>query len=144
MALNYNEHEEIFNLQVDEISKSHLLETMRWTRFMGIIFSISMVLVCFVLAFVFLVYMPGMQTPMPYAGVFTIFMCLFIIGINYYPIFAMLKFSSLMKIAIGTSDQHTFNDALRYLKNLFKYIGILTIIIVSFYGLVFILSLLGR
>jgi uncharacterized membrane protein len=144
MALNFKEDQELFSLKVDEAAKAHLLETMRWTKFLGILFIIAIILMCSVLAFVMMIYMPGMQTPVPYAAASVIFMSLFMTGLNFYPIFALLKFSTLIRSAIADSNQQQFNHALKYLKNMFRYIGVLTITLITIYGLGFGLSLLER
>jgi hypothetical protein len=143
MALNFKEDQEIFNLKVDDTAKAHLLEMMRWTRFLGILFSISIVLLCAVFAFVMMVYLPGLQTPVPGASVTVIVMPVLMIGFNFYPIFALLKFSSLIKKAIHDANQQQFNNALKYLKNTFRYIGILTIVLIIIYSAVFALSLMA-
>jgi len=143
MALNFKEEQEIFSLKVDDTSKSHLLETMRWAKFIGILFSIFVILACALMAFIMLVYMPGMQTPMPAAGPTVVIISLVMVGVNFYPIFALLKFSVLTKKAINNTNQQQFNTALKYMKNLFRYIGILTIILITFYGVVFLGSLLA-
>ena len=144
MALDFKEDKEIFSLKVDDVAKAYLLETMRWTKFIGILFSIFLILMCLVFAFVMFVYMPGLQTPVPNAGLSVTLMSIAMLGFNFYPIFALLRFSSLVRKAIESANQHEFNHALKYLKNLFRYIGIFTIIIIVIYGLGFGLGLMGR
>jgi len=136
MAFNFKEEQEIFGLKVDDTAKAYLLETMRWTKFAGIIFSILITLVCMVMAFLMLVYMPVyMPSPVPNATTTLVFMIVFMVGINFYPIFALLRFSSLINKAIAGNNQQQLNHALKYLKNLFRYIGIFTIIFIVLYGL---------
>lgn len=54
----------------------------------------------------------------------------FLLAIVYsYPTYALLKFGSLLKPALETADQDRFNTSMRYLRNLFRYIGILAIIL---------------
>lgn len=144
MALNFKEEREIFSLNVDETAKAYLQETMRWTKFIGILFAIFLILICMVFAFVMLVYMPGLQTPVPNAGMAVVFMSVTILGVNFYPVFALLRFSTLVRTAMENANQQEFNHALKYLKNLFKYIGIFTIIMIFFYGIGFAFGLMGK
>jgi hypothetical protein len=83
----------------------------------------------------------------PNATVVIMVYVIIVAAVNFYPIFALLKYSSGMRSALTTLDKNKFNEALAYLKNTFKYIGILTIIVLCIYGLVIILAIitaLGR
>ncbi|MCH5683925.1 hypothetical protein LWM68_06405 [Niabella sp. W65] len=48
-----------------------------------------------------------------------------------------------MRASIRTNDASGFNQSLLYLKRYFKFIGILTIIMIGLYVLLFIFSALG-
>jgi hypothetical protein len=61
----------------------------------------------------------------------------------FYPIWALFKFSALSKQSIATQNQHLFNEGLRYLKNMFKYMGIVTIIGFVLVGLLIVFSALS-
>jgi hypothetical protein len=66
-----------------------------------------------------------------------------VVCLYFYPVFALLKFSNLIKPAVQAANKEQFNNAFRYLKNMFKYIGILTIIFLSFYGIAIIFAVIG-
>jgi len=145
MALDLNRENEIFGLRIDETSKSYLLETMRWAKFAGIIFTVLIMLVSILMIFLVTVLLPEyMDTPMPNALPALMFTLLFGIGINFYPIFALLRFSSLIKKALHNSNQQQFNHALKYMKNLFRYMGVLTIVMIVLYGVGNVFSFLSR
>lgn len=67
-------------------------------------------------------------------------MCLLIAGLMFYPAYALFKYSTVIKTAINTNNKQKFNEAIRYLKNVFKYYGIITIIALGIYGLFVIMS----
>ena len=141
MALNLNDDQEIFGIKVDDKAKYYLLETMRWTKFVGIIFAISMVLICLLMTFMVTIYLPQyMQTSIPNGAAVLTVMLLVIIGMNFFPIFALLKFGSNINKAFKNNSQQHFNQALKYLKNMFMYIGIATIVFILLYGLSFAIS----
>ena len=136
MAIDFKQNEDLFSLKVDDTAKALFLETMRWTKFVGVIFAILVALVSLIVTFVFTFYMPVyMQTTVPNSSILLLFTLLIMVGTNFYPIFALLKFSSLIKRAVNTGNQQEFNAALKYMKNLFKYIGFFTITFIVMYGL---------
>jgi hypothetical protein len=73
----------------------------------------------------------------------TILYVLLIVAIEFYPIYALLKFSNQIKPALHTSNQEQFNSALGHLKGMFKYIGIIAIIILSLYAIGIIFAIIG-
>lgn len=137
-------NEPIFENGMDETAAAYLLETTRWTKFLGIIsiiFSALMLLVAVTQMYAASQY-SDVSSPEA-AGVmvgkllyFVLVACFYI-----YPAIALLKFSSCMKRGIPDRNQALINDGFRYQKNFFRYIGILTIIalalilLAAFFGL---------
>lgn len=140
------ESKSIFNLQVDETSKSHLLEAAKWVKFLTIVSIIGMGLMLLFMIFA------GAAMSSAYSGsagmgalgaTGMIIVFIFIFAIYFYPIYAMLKFANLTKAGLLTSNQEQFNAGLGYLKGAFKYMGILMIIILGLYALMFLFTGLG-
>ena len=74
-----------------------------------------------------------------FAGVFYI-----IIGaICLYPVIKMLNYSTKMKTAIRSDRQDIYEEALRNFNSAVKFWGILAIIALVLYGLVFIFAMIG-
>lgn len=134
-------------LVLNDYGKSYMAETARWGKFLGIIYTLLLLLACCLMPFLMrqaMIQNPMLQQGNAAASIATgavIFYALFAIGINAYPLFALLKFSTLTKSSIKEMNQEKFDAALRYQKGLYKYLGILTIIIISFYGLIAIFAL---
>lgn len=149
MENSFRDEKNIFNLQVDEVSKSYLLETAKWGKFLAVLSLIVMglVLLLFVFAGAAMTSMSsayGNNSGMAALGATgMIMMMLIAFAIYFYPIYALIKFANLIKPAIHTGNQQQFNEALGYLKGMFKYIGILTIIVLCLYALVFIFAIIG-
>lgn len=139
-----DDQEALFNLQIDDTAKSYFLEMARWGKFLGIIAAIMIILASIFMGFLMMYYLPT-YTSMPVSGgvIEYIITVLIVIAIDFYPIFAILKFSALSKKAVTLNNQEALNNALRYLKNIFKYFGIITIIIIVFYGIALLISILG-
>lgn len=143
-----DENKSIFNLQVDEVSKSYLLEAAKWVKFLVIVSLISMGLL--LLLFIFAgAAMTSMSSAYGGGGMGAlgatgmIFMMVLVLGIYFYPIYAMLKFANLTKAGLMSVNQQQFNEGLGYFKGAMKYMGILTIIGLSLYLLMFIFGMLG-
>ena len=124
------------NLLVDEQGKYYLLDTARWGRFIGIVYSIAIFLVCLLFRFA-MVNNPQYETVANSGsiGLLMVFYLAFMIGINFYPLYAIIKSASQARKGIGQNNQFLLNDSFRLTRNLYKYLGILTIVLLCFYGL---------
>ena len=61
----------------------------------------------------------------------------------FFPVYYLLKFSTLSKLAIEGNDSKLLEEAMRYLKMMFKFMGILVIIVLSIYLLGIIVAIFG-
>lgn len=150
MESNFDNHN-IFNLVIDEEGKAQLLETARWTMFLSIIGFVILALL--ILAGIFfgivlsaasgMAGINGMMGMPAGAGgaviVFYLLMALF----YFFPTYFLYKFSALIKPAILSNNQEQFNLALSYQRRMFKFFGILMIIVLGLYALMFIFMILG-
>jgi hypothetical protein len=137
----FNTEEQTNNLVVDNLGKSYVLDTARWGRFIGIVYLIAILLVCLIFPFI-LVNSPQYEAlPSGSASFWAGFYIAAMIGMNFYPLYALIKSSTQAKKAITLNDQSLFTDSLRLTRNLYKYLGVLTIILICFYGLVIVFGL---
>jgi len=131
---------------------AHLNETRKWTMFMSIL-GLVFLAIMFIGMFAMNALMSGVlgmygmsdtqgSSAMP--GVIMIVVLLVFMVIYFFPIYYLLQFSLQSKKAIETRDSQTLQNALRYLKMHYKYIGILMIIFISIYLLAGIIALLAR
>jgi hypothetical protein len=134
----------IFEHGLDETAKAHLLETTRWTKFlaiMGFIFTglfIIVALAVMTMGSMFSSY-PGMGGLGAGMGIGIGFVYLVVAVIYLYPVYSLFKFSSCMKKGIHTGSQDLITDAFRYQKNMYRFIGIIMIILIVVYLLIFVL-----
>lgn len=127
---------------LDERSRAYLLETTRWTKFLSILGFIGigmMILGLFAMMLMgsALTAFGGGMAAFGMIG-FTIFFVI-IIGLYCYPIYALWKFTTHMKTGLNTNNQEQITEGFRYQKNMYRYMGILAIIFMSFYllGIIF-------
>lgn len=139
------DHEEKPVLQVDEHARYYLLQTARWTKFLAISTIILLAIMLFI-AIMFLstvVASSDQDLANPYyaqsaAVTFVTFIAVAIIVVlHIYPMYALLRFSGLVKAGIEAEDQEQFNKALKNLFYMFRFVGILVIISIITYVLMF-------
>ena len=134
----------IFQLGIDEVSKAYLSETSRWGKFLAILafIAIGLLIIAGIFMGALITTMGQSQLASTSGPVLTI--VYLVMGILYiYPAWSLYKYSKLMKTSLNTSDQEQFNNALRHLKNIFKFLGILSIITLVLYGIVFLFGLIA-
>jgi flagellar biosynthesis protein FlhB len=138
----------LFELQLDQPSLNYLNETARWARFLSIVGFVSCGLMVIMGVF-FGSVMSGLMSNMGSesvamlsGGFFSIFYVLLALLV-FFPSFYLFSFSSKMRKAYQNNDQQILTDSLKNLKSFFKFYGIFTIIILSFYALVIIAAIIG-
>ncbi len=133
-----NTHESNFELNdsilINSEIKDYLLESAKWTKFLSILGFIGLSLI---VVFSILAVLAG--SSIESIGFRSIWFALFYIisGVLYYfPINYLYQFSKGISQGIKSNDQESFTTALRSLKSHYKYMGIFTIVLLSFYLLV--------
>lgn len=137
------------DLQISPASQNFLNEAAKWGKFLSIIGFIF----CGVLA-IAAFFAPAMYSKltvfndlssgmMGVASTFIIIIYLAFAVVLFFPCYYLNKFSIKMRVALQTVNQENFEDSLKNLKSLLKFYGIFTIIVLSFYALIFILAMLG-
>lgn len=126
---NYgNTRESIFDFGIDETAKEHLRESAKWGKFLAIVSFISFGLIL-LFALGALLLAQGAEQTGVFVG-YTIVALLY-----FYPMWTLYKFSSLSKQAVNTGNQQQLTEAFRHLKNMLKFLGIVTIIGMALVGL---------
>lgn len=123
------------SIEIDHEGLAHLFETRKWTMFLSI------------LGFVFIGLMILLSLAMlsigskgPINGMFLFIMMLLMTGIYFFPIYYLFKFSALSKVALANSDSKMMSNALLYLKKHYRFMGIIAIVIVAIYALIFLFA----
>jgi hypothetical protein len=123
-------------LQIDSIAHAHLAETAKWGNFLSIVgFVISVILAVVALfagaIFGSLTNSYGGGSAIMGAGFITV-MYLLIAALYFFMSLFLFRFSSKMKLALYSTDQDALNTSFLNLKNLYKLMGILTIVYLAF------------
>jgi hypothetical protein len=128
-------------LVIDESNKAFLIESSKWGKFLAIVGYVFMGL----LALMGLFFMIGMSvmkslTDIPFnPGFFNIIYIIMTI-IYYFPVTYLYNFSNKIKQGIMNLNQQAMTDGFGNLKSMFKFMGILTIVMLSIYALVLVIA----
>jgi hypothetical protein len=153
--MEQNQDLSLFNLNLDQTGRSHLAEAARWAKFLSIIGFIVCGLIVLIGVFFgsfFNMFTSGYRNS-PYddfgssaasglgamVAVFYIVLAL----IYFFPVLFLFRFATKMKTALASNEQEVLNASFQNLKASFRFVGILTIILLAFWILAIVVSVLG-
>jgi hypothetical protein len=142
------ENKDLLNsqLEVGDAAAAHLSDTAKWGKFLAIVGFIG----CGLLLLGGLVFMVAVNSLGGYySSVFSgmgpvigvIYLAIAVL--YFFPCLFLLRFSNKMKAALLSNDQEALNEAFNQHRRFYKFVGILVIIIISFYVLAILLTGLG-
>ncbi|MDA8692423.1 DUF5362 family protein [Saprospiraceae bacterium] len=139
------------SLVLSQDVKSYLLETAKWSKLLSIVgfVMIALIVIGSILAGVFMGSIMSAASQefggagAMFGGGFITFMYMIIGLIYFFPIMYLYKFSTKMKTAIANNNQVQLSESFKNLKSCYKFMGILTLIIVILYGAIFVFALIG-
>ena len=133
------------NLVIDWRSKEFLKETAKWTKFLAILGFVGIGLM--VLGSLVMLFAPSSlmsNGDFPFGGkIFIMLLYLAFAVLYYFPISYLYQFSENTKKAIENNDNNAIRDAFEFLKSHYKFMGILTIILLAFYAIIIFIGLIG-
>lgn len=136
-------------LIVTEEMRSYLYDMSKWARFLsvvGFVISAFLTLGSFGIGAA-VTANPGMLNQLgPLGGIgatgITIFYLLLALFF-FYPSLLLLRFSAKVKQGVLFGDQENLNDAIAHVKSLFKFWGVITIVLIASYFLLLLAVLSG-
>ncbi|HKO79227.1 MAG TPA: DUF5362 family protein [Chitinophagaceae bacterium] len=153
--MEQNQDTSLFGINVDQAGRSHLGEAARWAKFLSIIGFIVCGIIVLVGVFFGSVFstLTSRYGNSPYddfpssaaSGLGTMAAVFYIIFalIYFIPTLFLYRFASKMKTALASNNQVVLNTSFQNLKACFRFVGILTIIMIAFWLLAVIVGLLG-
>lgn len=146
--MEHNQTASLFTLSIDPVTKSHLAETARWARFLSIIGFIFLgIMILAGISISLFVGRPldtyGGSNVFDAFSVGMAFFYLFLAVLWFFPLLFLYRFASRMKTALNSNDQNALNIALQNLKICFRYVGIITIIVLALYALALVFAIVG-
>lgn len=121
---------------------NYLLETSKWGKMLAIIGYVGIGLMILLALFMMIEMSEfsraiGSGIPMRYLG----FIYVVIAIIYYFPVTYLHKFSDQIKLGLQSKEIDTLTSGFRNLKSLFKFMGIFTIVMLCFYGLMLLIAI---
>lgn len=129
------------NLELTPQAILSLNETRKWTMFLSIL---GFVFIGFLVLGMIGMLFVGSMIPMPVGGFspgpLMAFMFLIIIAIYFFPVYFLFQFSAYSKKAITGKSTADLEKAMGFLRSHYRYMGILTIIILAIYVIIFLFA----
>jgi hypothetical protein len=148
-----NTSENLFELQIDAQSNGYLLQAAKWAKFLAIIGFIFCGLLVIYGIFAGAVFSslsrmnPESSAPFGnFANVGGAFFLTFaIVGaiLYFFPCLYLFRFGSKMQTALKNNDQNYLTNSFGNLKSFYKFLGILTIVVLAFYLLLFLIGMIA-
>jgi hypothetical protein len=113
---------------------SYLKTTAKWATFLSILGFIGSGIMVFA-ALLMLIISPlsklssTLGFPMAFLGVIYLLLAIF----YFFPAYYLYNFANKTKLALDTDNQEVLDDSLKNLKKMFKFIGIMTIVLITTY-----------
>ncbi|MBB6460202.1 DUF5362 family protein [Flammeovirga kamogawensis] len=127
------------NIHITINAFKYLKEVQKWTFFFSIIgfIGIGIILVAAIVI--------GFVLPTKYAdqSIFVAIAYIIMAMIYVFPVKYLYGFSRKLKKALLSEDEEQLELSFKNLKSHFKFVGVVTILMMCFYGFIFIISFLG-
>lgn len=143
----------LFGLSVDAPAREHLSETARWGRFLAIVGFImcGLVLIGGIFMATLMNRVSSMEDELGARGAaaskisasLAMFFYILFALLYFFPCLYLYRFSQSLRTALNGNGQEELNNAFFNLKRMFRYVGILTVIILCIYALAIIIAILG-
>jgi len=151
--MEQNSQTGLFELHIDAPSSAYLNETAKWAKFLAIVGFIMCGLIVIVAFFAGSIFSAAFSRAGQEGGLsaatggigggFITVIYILVALLYFFPCLFLFKFASKMKVALRTNDQEQLADSFKNLKACFRFLGILTIIVLSFYALALIFLVIG-
>lgn len=141
----------LFGLSIDSVTAGYLKETASWAKLLAIVGMIS----CgFIVIGGIVASMAVSSATSEFreiggggasaaAGAAMMIFYIIMAVIYFFPCLFTLRFSNYIKMALNANDQMALNEGMRNLKATFRFMGVITIIFISLFLLLFLLGGLG-
>jgi len=138
-------NQNLFDLQIDQPVTTYLGETAKWAKFLAIVGFVF----CGIIALVAIFAGSAMSAAFGSAGidggasgVIVTVVYLIVAVIAFFPYLFLFHFANKMQRALRQNDQFSLTESFKNLKSCYKFVGILTIISLSFWVIMIAIALI--
>lgn len=133
---------EFQGLELTPDSISYLATTRKWALFLSIIGFIFIGLMLLMAIITATIAIPFSGLPAG-GGILTTVLFIILTVLYFFPVFYLFKFANISKSALEQKDSSLMEEALRYHKMLFKFLGVIAIIFLCLYVIAIIAAIVG-
>ncbi|MCD8539943.1 MAG: DUF5362 domain-containing protein [Leadbetterella sp.] len=131
---------------VDSTGQQYLKETARWAKFLAIVGFVmtGFIVLAALFAGTLLSTLSAVSSELaffPTAGITILY--LFVAGLYFFPCLFLFQASQKLTLALQSGSSEELTTAFEKLKNFFRFVGIMTLVIISLYALFFVFLVLG-
>ncbi|MBL7737782.1 MAG: hypothetical protein JNK14_01095 [Chitinophagaceae bacterium] len=151
--MEQNQNTSLFGLSIDPMTRNHLAEAARWAKFLaimgfimcGLIVVIGIFAGSFFSMFADEGYGRYRDVDVDAKGLGAVMAVVYVLLalLYFFPCLFLFNFAAKMKTALNAQNQELLNSSFQNLKKCFRYVGVLTIIILCLYVLALLGALLG-
>lgn len=138
------------NFVLTDESESFLKETAKWAYFLSILGFITVGIIVLMALFLGTIMstlgslggnsMGGSMSMMGNIGGIITVIYLIIAILYFFPVYYLFLFSSKAKAAFRNNNNELLNESFQYLKSHYKFIGIMALIAIAFYGIILLVT----
>ncbi len=142
---NSNEKQSTNYLLVDE-SVNYLNQTRKWTMFLSVLGFVGigfLILAGFIMMFMGTAMSQQIPSSVPFNFGYLGVIYLVLGAVYFIPIYYLFTFSNKMRNALYANDMDILTSAFKYLRNYYRFIGVVTIVLISLYILIMIAAVIG-
>lgn len=128
-------------LRLNFMALEFLRESAKWCKFLAIVGFIGIGLILLLAVFIGSVMsMLPSNGNVPFGAMKGILSAVYVViaGLYFFPVYYLYKYATDTKIAIETQNEELLTSGLGFLKSHHKFLGIMTIVILSLYALMFV------
>ena len=144
-----NQESSLFGFGIDQSSRAHLAEAAKWAKFLAIVGFVMcglIIVLSFFIGALFSTSMSRYGDSAAFGSAFGIIMTIVYLSFGvlyFFPCLFLFRFANNMIVALNSNEQITLNRSFQNLKIMFRYVGILTIIVLALYIIAFVFGILG-
>ena len=145
-----NQESSLFGFGIDQSSRAHLAEAAKWAKFLAIVGFVMCGLIIVLSFFIGTLFSTSMgrygDSSSAFGSGFGIIITIVYLSFGvlyFFPCLFLFRFANNMIGALNSNEQITLNRSFQNLKIMFRYVGILTIIVLGLYIIVFAFGILG-
>jgi hypothetical protein len=143
--MEQNTNTSLFDLHIDPQSSAYLGETAKWAKFLAIL-GFVLCGICVLVAIFAGSFLAGAlsrygQGGGMIGGAFFSVIYILLALLYFFPCLYLYNFASKMQVALRNNDQEQLAQSFRNLKSCYKFLGILMVIMLSFYALALIIGI---